>query len=173
MKTRFTRILTLVLVLACVAWAVKVTTDYDHRADFSRYRTYSWLKVEAGNSLWADRIQGAIDAQLAAKGLTRVASGGDLTVAAIGSTREQQTLRTFYDGFPGWYWTGWDGMATSTVDITKVGTLVADMFDSNTKKLVWRGVAEDTLSSKPDKNDKKLEHAVEEMFDHFPPKSKG
>ena len=33
-----------------------VRTDYDHHADFSRFHTYSWIKVQAGDSLWADRI---------------------------------------------------------------------------------------------------------------------
>lgn len=42
-----------------------------------------------------------------------------------------------------------------------------------TKKLVWRRVANDALSDKPEKNQKKLEKAVGEIFDHFPPKSKG
>jgi len=47
------------------------------------------------------------------------------------------------------------------------------VFDTGTKKLVWRGVATDTLSSKPEKNDKKLDEATEKMFKDFPPKSRG
>jgi hypothetical protein len=44
------------------------------------------------------------------------------------------------------------------------------MFDANTKHLIWRGTATDTLSGKPDKNTGKLDKAVEKMFSHFPPK---
>jgi hypothetical protein len=173
MKIRLSFLLPVALLFVCVLWAVEAKSDYDHKVDFTRFHTYSWLRVHAGNSLWADRIQGDVDAQMAAKGFTHVASGGDLSLTAFGSSKNQETLRTFYNGFPGWYWSGWDGMATTTVDVDKVGTLVVDMFDSNTKKLVWRGIATDTLSSKPEKNDKKLEHAVDEMFEHFPPKPKG
>jgi hypothetical protein len=54
---------TLIIVMSAAA-----KTDYDHAADFSRYKTYSWLKVEAENSLWQDRIRKAVDAQLTAKG---------------------------------------------------------------------------------------------------------
>ena len=81
----------------------------------------------------------------------------------------------FYDSFgPGWRWHGFgDGIATTTVEHVEVGTLVVDIFDTPTKNLIWRGVASDVLSSKPDKNEKKLEKAVKEMFDHFPSKSKG
>jgi hypothetical protein len=65
------------------------------------------------------------------------------------------------------------GTATTTVVPEKVGTLTVDIFDAATKKLIWRAVAADTLSEKPDKNDKKLDKAAEEMFEHFPPSSKG
>jgi hypothetical protein len=42
-----------------------------------------------------------------------------------------------------------------------------------TKKLIWRGVASDTLCGKPDKDEKKLEKVVADMFNKFPPPSKG
>ena len=156
---------------AAVAFAA-VHTDYDHKADFGRYHTYSWIGVRAGDSLWQDRIMGAVDSQLAAKGWTKVASGGDAAVSAFGKTTERDTLETFYNGFPGWRWGGF-GTATTTVTPYRVGDLVVDVFDNNTRQLIWRGSAEETLSEKPEKNEKKLDHAVTEMFDHFPPKSKG
>jgi hypothetical protein len=170
MKRHFAQLL-LVGLAALTASAADVTTDYDHSADFSQYHTYSWLSVKAGDQLWADRIQQAVDAQLAAKGWTKVASGGDAMIAAFGRTDTKQTLQTFYDGFPGWYWSGF-GTATTTVEDIKVGTLVVDIFDARTKKLIWRGRSTETLSGKPEKNEKKLEKSVEEMFKHFPPKGR-
>jgi len=38
--------------------------------------------------------------------------------------------------------------------------------------LIWRGTANKTLTDKPDKNEKKLEDAVQSMFKHFPPPTK-
>ena len=52
-----------------------------------------------------------------------------------------------------------------------IGTLVVDIFDAPTKKLIWRGMATDVLSDKLEKNIKKLQKTVEEMFEHFPPKA--
>ena len=164
------------MILALLAAALvfaKVSTDYSHSTDFSRYRTYSWISAKAGNSLWQDRIMQAVDSQLAAKGWSKVPSGGDASVAAFGATRSEQTLQTFYDGFPGWYWQGFDGVATTTVQNVPVGTLDVDIFDSGSKKLIWRGSASETLSEKPEKNEHKLEKAVEDMFEHFPPPSRG
>jgi hypothetical protein len=59
------------------------------------------------------------------------------------------------------------------VDYTPIGTLVVDIFDTPTKTLIWRSVATDAMSRKPEKNEKKLMKAVEEMFEHFPPPPKG
>jgi Domain of unknown function (DUF4136) len=173
-RTQWKRILPLAGAFALLALAADITTDYDHKADFTRYHSYSWLQAKASDQIWEDRIRGAVDSALAAKGWTKVASGGDATVAAVGTTRNDPTFTTFYNGMPGWYWQGFGTTtATTNVDYNKVGTLVVDVFDSGTKHLIWRGVATDTLSSKPEKNDKKLDDAVNKMFDKFPPKSKG
>jgi hypothetical protein len=37
--------------------------------------------------------------------------------------------------------------------------------------LIWRGVATDTLSSNPEKNTKKLDGEVHNLFKNFPPKA--
>jgi Domain of unknown function (DUF4136) len=175
MKTRVSGFLVSgILGAAAIAFA-SVNTDYDHYADFSRYHTYSWIGVCAGNSLWQDRIMRAVDSGLAAKGWTRVDSGGDAAVSAFGRTTVRENLQTFYDGFPGWGWRGWGGMGTATTEVVPewISTLTVDILDGATKHLIWRGTSTDTLSRKPEKNEKKLNHAVSEMFEHFPPNSKG
>lgn len=95
----------------------------------------------------------------------------------FGRTKTQQTLNTFYDGFGGgwgWRWGGLnDGMATTTTENTEVGTLNIDMFDTQSKKLVWRGQATKTLSGDPEKNAKKLQGDIHDLFKKFPPKSNG
>jgi hypothetical protein len=55
--------------------------------------SYSWIKVDAGNPLWVDRIQHDVDGQLTAKGWSKVDSGGDAAVSAFGATHNQKTLR--------------------------------------------------------------------------------
>src|SRR2546430_11660323 len=93
------------LLLASASFGQQVKTDYDRGTDFSRYKTYSWEKVQTQDQLWVDRIKEAVNAALAAKGLTPVESGGDISVVAIEMTKNQRTLNTFYDGFGG----GWRG----------------------------------------------------------------
>jgi hypothetical protein len=170
------------LLLATVSFAQQVKTDYDRGVDFNRYKTYSWAKVQTQNSLWIDRIKGAVNAALATKGWTPVESGGDVSIVAMEMTKDHRTLNTYYDSFGGgWGWGGGFGReggfgggggfgdATTTEDTYKVGTLVVDLFDSKTKKLFWRGSASDTISNKSDKNIRDLDKGVQKMFDHFPP----
>jgi hypothetical protein len=147
----------------------QVKTDYDRNANFSQYKTYSWEKVQTQDALLVDRVKTAVNTALAAKGWTQVASGGDASIVAMETTKNQQTLNTFYDGFGGgWRWGGF-GDATTTTETYKVGTLVVDLFDTKTKNLIWRGSASDTLSNNSDKNIKNLDKGVQKMFEHFPP----
>ena len=60
------------------------------------------------------------------------------------------------------------GMATTTTDVTKVGTLVVDIFDSQTKQLLWRGKESAGLTGNPAKNSTALSKDVAAMFKHFP-----
>jgi hypothetical protein len=161
----------MLLILSAASLAQQVKTDYDRSIDFSQYKTYSWEKVATKDPLYVDRIKSAVDQALTAKGLSQVPSGGDLSLVAIEATKNQQTLNTFYNGFGGgWRWGGF-GNSTTTVDNYKVGTLVLDLFDTQTKKLVWRGAASDALSNKSDKNIKKLDKEVQKMLKDFPPKA--
>ena len=164
----------LFLVALGAAFAQQVKTDFDHQANFSQYKTYSWQEIKPANSLWDARIKNAVDAQLAAKGWTQVDSGGDVAIVAIKTTQTERSLQTFYDGFGGgWGWRGFGGFgdATTTEQDYKEGTLVVDLYDAKTKQLIWRGSAEDTLSDNAGKNEKNLDKGVVKMFKAFPPDS--
>jgi Domain of unknown function (DUF4136) len=173
---RSTAVFTLLFVaMLGAAFAQQVKTDFDHQANFSQYKTYSWQEIKPANSLWDARIKSAVDAQLAAKGWTQVDSGGDVAIVAIKTSQTERTLQTFYDGMGGgWRWRGFGGFgeSTTTEQDYKEGTLVVDLYDAKTKQLIWRGSAEDTVSNKPEKNEKNLNKGVAKMFKKFPPQAK-
>jgi Domain of unknown function (DUF4136) len=175
MKKHSMAFLFVLLMGVAVLLVASVKTDYDHQADFARYRTYSWLRVQAGNQLWQDRITRDVDNALQEKGWRKVASGGDASVSAFGSTKNEETLQTFYDGFGGgWFWRGFGPeTATTTVETTQVGTLTVDIFDSHSKHLIWRGNSTNTLSGNPEKNDKKIESNVQDYVQTLPAELKG
>ena len=74
LQKRFALSLAGLLLTAVTAWA-GVTTDYNRNANFAQYKTYSWGKIQTANGLWDERVEDAVAAQLAAKGLTEVPSG--------------------------------------------------------------------------------------------------
>jgi Domain of unknown function (DUF4136) len=173
MKKIIYSLFSLLLLSAGVSsFAAQITTDYDHSANFSQYKTYSWIKVQAGDSLWADRIQQDVDAQLSAKGWTKVPANGNASISAFESTQNETTLDTFYNGFGGgWRWRGAGGMgmSTTTTDVTKVGTVLVDIFDTQNHQLIWRGKESADLSGQPDRNVKSLAKNLASLFKQFPP----
>ena len=89
-------------VLGCLAVlhssAQEVSTDYDHKADFHSYHTFSFAKVDTANPLFEQRVRDAITQSLQGKGLQMTPSGGDVAVTAIGDVKNQQEYTTFYNG---------------------------------------------------------------------------
>jgi Domain of unknown function (DUF4136) len=169
------------------AFAGKVQTDYDHAANFAQYNTYSWGKVKTSNPFFVNRIQQAVNAQLQAKGWQLMPTGGTVTVFATDNIHNQQEVQTMYDNLGGgwgggWGWGGWgwgggwgpgfgNDIATTTTTDQNVGSLVIDLFEGNSKKLLWRGLATDNLSSNDTKNTKMVDSDIHNMFKNFPPKA--
>ena len=178
------RVITVLLLLAAgQSFAQKVNVDFDKDVDFSKYKTYAFSEgTPTPVTLTNQRIEKAIEAQLAAKGLTRVESNADLTVVFHCAITERTQLSTRsldgWDWGPGWGWgRGWRRWGGGGTEITEVeqipvGTLIVDIGDSSTKRYIWRGTATKTISSKPDKNEKAIDAAMKKMFEKFPPQGR-
>jgi hypothetical protein len=161
-----------VAVFSIPALAQKVEADYDHQASFSQYHTYCWGQVHSTDPFFEGRIREAVDHVLEQRGWRPVPTGCDVTLTAAAFKKHQREYTTFYDGLHGWRWHGWGGMSTTTVENIPIGTLVVDIYETGSERLIWRGLAYDQLSDNPDKDTKKLEKAVDKMFAKFPPQEK-
>lgn len=156
------------------ASAQKVTTDFDPGVKFAAVKTYYWAKSDpAQNDLMNQRIVAAVDHWLTLKGWTKAPEAeADVAVIPLVTTQAGQTLNTFYDGFGGgWGFRGW-GAATSTTTVSNYtqGTLIVDLYDRQSKKLMWRGTATDTIPNDPKKVAEKIQKSAEKMFKkNFPP----
>lgn len=169
------------LTLCASTLLADVKADYDHKADFATYRTFSFYKVQMANPLFDSRVTDAITKDLTARGWTMVPSGGDITVSAIGNTKNEQEYNTFYDGLGGGGF-GWGGRGgwgyggrgfgggdtSTTVQNIPVGMLVVDLYDSKTHQIVFRGDTKETIASDADKNTKKLNKDIDKMFKQLP-----
>jgi Domain of unknown function (DUF4136) len=151
---------------ATLARADKVTTDYDHNVNFAKYKTFMWIdEPQTEQPFMKDRIMAAVNRQLTNKGLRPVSDGADLAIGANLATEEKHTWETYYSG-SGWDWGG--GWSTTTEKTYQVGTLTVDLFDAQSKKLVWQGIGTDTLSRHPDKRTRDTDKQVEKMFRDYP-----
>ncbi|HKN78844.1 MAG TPA: DUF4136 domain-containing protein [Lysobacter sp.] len=164
------------LLAACASTAPVVQTDHALGVDFAKFHTYTWVEEpQAYSPITRDKLIRSIDAQMAAKGLQRVANGGDIALAGRLDTREDVSYHHFSVGLGvgGWGSNGGAGLGTSTGTSTPktnlVGTLVIDMYDAKTKQAVWRATASGNAPQTPDKVDASLASAIPQMFAKFPP----
>jgi hypothetical protein len=181
------RVQRIIPVFVCILFAASFTfasdihVDYDHSANFYKYRTFMLLKnTETQNPLMDDRIANFVKNQLMAKGLKPVSDGADLNVSATSSTVKKQIVNTYYnDGWgwgPGWRWgwgPGWGwggpGWPTAYVDTYLESTVIVDLIDASSEKTIWRGTATGSISHKPEKATKKYAKRIAEMFEEYPP----
>jgi uncharacterized protein DUF4136 len=166
-----------VLMFAGALFAQDVSVDYDKAFNFATLKTFSSkIGTSWGNPLSEKRVLDAVDAALISKGWTKAAdeASADAVVMIHGATQDKKDINTFYSGYGGWGYYGWGGGMTSahtTVSEYKVGTLIVDIFDAKSKQLAFRGIGQDEISDKPEKNEKKIKKATEKMFKKFPPGS--
>jgi len=165
----------LTLAIAGSLSAQKVSTDWDHSANWSKYNSY-YIQIQKafGDQLSQERAIAAVDSALKSKGWKKVSSldASSAVVLVNGAGQKQETSTTMYTGggFAGWGWGGGGmGMATTSTSSYEVGTLVVDIFDTQTKQLLFRGQAQETVSNNAEKNTKNLYKATEKMFKDFPP----
>jgi len=157
--------------LACMGGLIlaqDVKSNYDFGANFSKYHTYEWVNLPTTHpdQLVDQQIKEAVDAQLAAKGFTKVTSNPDIQVGyQIAVDQEKQ-------------WNAWGsggvrfgGMGSATSETIQIGTLGVDFFDPATKSLVWRGTGTKTIdpSGNPEKNHERMQKAIGKILKTFPP----
>jgi len=160
---------TTLLVAACSS--VATNYDYDTSYDFTKLKTYAWARAVGqpeASPLVLERIRAAVDAELGKRGYTRVGKEADFLVATFAGrqSRIQVTDWGYRYGPPGyWYHGGID------VYQYEEGTLILDVVDGKSKRLVWRGTATSTIdpSATPEKRTEKINAAVAKVLERFPP----
>jgi hypothetical protein len=139
-----TALLAALVVNACAT--LKVNSYLDRRADFSRYRSYTWDRSDAfstgdarldNNRFFSERVQTAVDRELGRRGLERSEAGrADLTIH-VHARIAQRLERTALDRQ-----NGRCDAADCWPIVYDTGTLVIDFTDTRTRNLTWRGWAE-------------------------------
>ena len=191
MSWRFPLLVVLWLVVACAPMP-KVGYDFDRSTNFSGYRTYAWLSADqektgdrrADSSSVDMRIRIAVGTQLRLKGYQSLAEGKpDFYVAYhIGLKDSSPDISTQYysDGMAGHAFahsadTRSAGKAAapavSETPSYLTGSLLIDVIDAGSQKLVWRGTAagevDPGLTSQ--QRDERTRAIVQKILSQFPP----
>lgn len=163
---------------------VKVTTDYDHAANFSEFKTFAVydLKAQEGqvNQLNVDRVTRAIRNEMTAKGFTENNSNPDLKVNAVAILKNKTSVTANSDFYgyggayrPYGYWGGGMMMGGGTTTYNTYdyvdGSLMIDIVSTKTQKLVWQGVGNAEIDNKPDNPEEFINTTIKSILAGFPP----
>jgi hypothetical protein len=145
------------------AAAAEVKAEYDKQADFTRYKTWSWRHgTPAPNPVADKRLREAIESGLAAHGLTKVQSGGDLEVVYHAAAESRISLENLGYKEPGFE------TEAKRIRYLRAGTVLLDVIDASTGKVVWRGQAQDATDPAPHAIERMIDDGIGKLLDLFP-----
>ncbi len=165
------------LVLASCATTMTVSSHMERGLDFSRYRTFDWGPADARptgdprldeNPFFKDHVEGAVEKGLAARGVALAPSGKpDLLIHYHASITNRIDVNRV-DRTYGYCYAG--DCPTGTIEY-EAGTLVLDIVDASTDRVIWRGWAQNSvedLLDDPDRMASMIDEAVTRMLQRLP-----
>jgi hypothetical protein len=192
-KSRVFLLLSAACLLASCADGIHTSSWTAKGANLKSYKSYAWivpgdstLGHRRDDKLYGGTIQYVADTELKAKGMTVDTQQPDAVF--IFDTRLEDHVRYTqsptvsvgvgvgspgYYGGPGYYVGGSVPVAGGeiTADYFKQGTLVIEMYDLKTQKLLWRGWATKDIDNSTDM-DYTLRKAIHNIFIYLPIKHK-
>jgi Domain of unknown function (DUF4136) len=145
-------------------------------ADVARYRTYNWAVEKPqttgdprldNNPFFNDRVHAAIEKELAKRGLEKTAAGEAQLLLHYHASMTQEVDLGAADA-------DLAICSTCTPTVYDAGTLLIDLVDSRTEKLLWRGWAEGGLNDAIDSQDMmeaRIDETVRRIIEKLPSKS--
>jgi len=161
---------------ACATTILNVSSHVRPGIDIGQYRTFAWGPADAlptgdprldQNPYFQDYVQGAVEKQLAARGILASTTGTpDLLLhyhASIDTRIDVGRSEREYERCQGTDCSSW-------VQDYEAGALLLDVVDARTNGLIWRGWAQDSVEAfeNPDRMGQKVTEAVRRMMATFP-----
>jgi hypothetical protein len=158
-------------------FAQDINVDYNHDFSFNQMKKFSWGKIQVSNTALEPRLVAAIDHVIEQYGFRQTDKDhkGDFIFTAVEANSPQQYAAFYgslgFDWHRTWGGGGFSGTVASPHDIHP-GTLVIDIYNGPTRKLIWRGIAAGNPAER-DQTQASIDQTVNTMFAHYPPKSGG
>ncbi len=171
----------LTFILCSVVQAQKTSAAFDEKVDFSNYKTFTFDKGGARNPYVNNLIVEAIERELTSRGLTKVDIDPDLKVSYLAATVPNLQVQNvpFYHVVNPAY-SGMVGSATMNMWDVTTGTLVIDLWDRKSDRVIFRGTITDVLQRAPSADlqgdaktvSKPINKGVAKIFKKYPVKRK-
>ena len=169
------------LILCSVVQAQKTSAAFDEKVDFSNYKTFTFDKDGARNPFVNTLIREAVERELTSRGLTKVDNDPDLKVSYLAATVPNLQVQNvpFYHVVNPAY-SGMVGSSTMNMWDVTTGTLVIDLWDRKSDRVVFRGTITDVLQRAPSADvqadakivAKPINKGVAKIFKKYPVKRK-
>ena len=164
--------------IAVTACAPLTVSSYVQRGlDFASYRTYDWGPPDAfptgdprldRNPFFKDHFEGAVERQMAARGFEKATSGvPDLLIHYHASIKQRLDVNRIDREYGYCY----DESCQVKVIEYEAGTLVLDIVDSRTNRLIWRCWSQKSVQALLDNEDemaRTINEAVKRMLERLP-----
>ena len=147
---------------------------YAERGSVFSYRTYAWAPDEAfatgdprldNNEFFSEQVRTSVDRELAGRGFEKTPSATADLLVHFHATISQEIEIASTDRFEHCYNCG--------ATIYDAGTLVIDLVDARTSRLVWRGWVEklNPVIDNQDWMDETIDWAVARIMKKLPPRT--
>jgi Domain of unknown function (DUF4136) len=166
-------LLVMLILSSCQA---KIEILYDHQTDFSAYHSWCWLQgceftftgpEYLNDSLTRQHIVGAIQDQLARKGLTYDQDNPDLLLDFHVTVTQETTL--YHPQYEEDFFRRMELPEAEEIHYL-TGTIILDMVDRAKSRMVWRAVVRSDYEMHPELSEDQIRRGLAIALKKFPPK---
>lgn len=159
--------------------SLSVNYDYDNNTDWTKFKTYGWIKSSRNNSnpaspipdtaLLEQRIHNSMAFEMKQRGITESDNPDLLVVYHLGTEEKIQVTDWGYR-YSDYYW-GSGGRQIDVHQFTE-GSVVIDLVDATEEKLVWRGTGTGVVDGSqrtPEEMQDRVNNVINKVMASFPP----
>jgi hypothetical protein len=153
--------------------SVTVNADYDKTVDFTKYKTFAYMKEGINKLEISDldkrRILRAVDEQMLAKGFVK-SETPDFLVNIFTKSHEEVSVYSGWGygwGYGYYPYYGYGGYPYVSTSIE--GTLYIDFIDAKKNELFWQGIGSGYLTQDVDRKEQRINEFAAQILAQYPP----
>ena len=162
------------LVLTAGCASMNVNSYVERGYDLNRYNTYAWSPQPAvatgdprldSNPFFDEQLRAEVEVQLARRGFERTAGIPDLLVHYHANMIQRIEAKDLDGEF------GSCEQGNCRADVYDAGTILIDLVEPHTNKVIWRGWVEDSMEGVVDNQawmETRITQAVTRIFERMP-----